>query len=352
MGPPPPVPDGPRLAVAGWLLAGCALIAVMVTIGGITRLTGSGLSITEWNLLMGTLPPLSESAWENLFRKYQAIPQFQVVNPHFTLDDFKTIFWWEYIHRLVGRGLGLVFVIPCAYFLLKGWLDRPLRGRVLAIFLLGAFQGVLGWFMVASGLSERTSVSHYRLAAHLMTALLTLGVTLWVALDLLARGRPPRPVPVALRSHVRAFTALLALQIGYGALVAGLKAGFAYNTFPLMSGSFVPPGAWQLEPVLRNLTENPATVQFVHRLLGWGLVVVGLWVWHTLRVHGLRWQAHLLLAALGAQFGLGILTILHLPARPVLWGAVHQAGAVLLLVVTVLALFGVRRPLPAPAAPS
>jgi cytochrome c oxidase assembly protein subunit 15 len=336
----------PSRAVALWLLAGCLLIAAMVTIGGVTRLTGSGLSITEWNVIMGALPPRTEADWGELFRKYQAIPQYQLVNPHFTLEDFKSIFWWEYVHRLVGRGIGLVFLVPFVIFLAKGWLDRPLLRKVLLIFGLGALQGALGWFMVASGLSERTSVSHYRLAAHLVTALLTLAVTLWVALDLLQPDRPARPVPPAIRSQVRLFTFLLTVQIGYGALVAGLKAGFAYNTFPLMGGRVIPAGAWQLTPGWSNLLENPATVQFVHRTLAWTLAVLGVWLWHTLRVHGVRRQANLLLGALGVQLGLGILTILHLPRQPVVWGASHQAGAVALLVAAVLVLHTVTRDVP------
>jgi len=330
-------------AVALWLLTGVLLIAAMVTIGGITRLTGSGLSITEWNVIMGALPPRTEADWAELFRKYQAIPQFQVVNPHFALEDFKSIFWWEYLHRLVGRGLGLVFLVPFVVFLARGWLDRPLRRKVLLILALGLFQGVLGWFMVASGLSDRTSVSHYRLAAHLLTALVTLAVTLWVALDLLPHDHTPRPAPTALRAQVRVFTALVALQTLYGALVAGLKAGFAYNTFPLMGGRWMPDGAWQLVPRWVNLVENPATVQFVHRALAWTLAVFGIWLWHTLRVHGVRRRGNLLLVALALQFSLGILTILRLPSQPVLWGASHQAGAVALLVATVLALHAVSR---------
>jgi cytochrome c oxidase assembly protein subunit 15 len=329
--------------IALWLLTGCLLIAATVTIGGITRLTGSGLSITEWNVIMGALPPRGEAEWAELFRKYQAIPQFQTVNAHFTLEDFKSIFWWEYIHRLVGRGIGIVFLVPFVIFVARGWLRGPLLRKVLLILGLGLFQGVLGWFMVASGLSERTSVSHYRLAAHLLTALVTLAVTLWVALDLLPHGHGARPVPTVLRTQLRLFGALLGVQIGYGALVAGLKAGFAYNTFPLMGGRWVPDGVWQLSPRWVNLFENPATVQFVHRALAWLLAVFGVWLWHTLRVHGLRRRANLLLAAVATQFLLGVLTIIQLPVRPVLWGAAHQAGAVALLVATVLGLHAVTR---------
>lgn len=336
------MPERSARIIHAWLVTGCLLIAAMVTIGGVTRLTGSGLSITEWDVIMGTLPPMSDAAWEELFLKYQAIPQYQELNRHFTLADFKGIFWWEYFHRLVGRGLGLVFIIPFGIFLAKGWLAPTLRNRLLLLLGLGAFQGVLGWFMVASGLSERTSVSQYRLAAHLLTALVTFSLTLWTAMQLRHAGEGPRPVPAMLRTHVRFFAALLWLQIGYGALVAGLKAGFAYNEFPLMGGQMVPAGAWQLDPLLRNLGDNPATVQFIHRSLAWTLVVVGLWLWYTLRIHGLRRESTWLGATLLLQFSLGIVTILRLPLEPVLWGAVHQAGAVLLLTTTLFALFATR----------
>ena len=172
-----------RRAIVVWLYIGCLLIALLVTVGGVTRLTGSGLSITEWDVLMGALPPLSAEAWQELWQKYQATPQYQQVNAGFTLAQFQTIFWWEYVHRLLARLLGVVFLVPFLWFLVRGYLDRPLRNRVLLLFALGAFQGLLGWLMVASGLVDRPSVSHFRLAAHLMTALLTFSVTLWTALE-------------------------------------------------------------------------------------------------------------------------------------------------------------------------
>jgi cytochrome c oxidase assembly protein subunit 15 len=327
--------------VAVWLLTGCLLIAAMVTVGGVTRLTGSGLSITEWNLLMGALPPLNQADWLELFRKYQASPQFQLVNSHFTLADFQRIFRWEYLHRLIARLMGVVFVVPFAWFLIRGYIDRALRTRLALVFALGAFQGVLGWLMVASGLVDRPAVSHYRLAAHLFTALLTYAVTLWVALGLLAPDRRPA-MPEAIRWQARIFAALFCLQVVYGAFVAGLKAGFMYNTFPLMGDSLVPAGLLTLSPAWTNLTENPGTVQFIHRLLGWALAVLGSWLWFTLRVHGMRGPANLLLATLAAQFTLGILTILNLPGSPVFWGSIHQAGAVALLTAVVGLLFALR----------
>jgi len=315
--------------VALWLLTGVLLIAAMVTIGGVTRLTGSGLSITEWNVIMGALPRAPRQTGRAV-PEVPGDPSVPGRQPHFALEDFKSIFWWEYITAWSAGHSAWCSSFPFVVFLVRGWLDRPLRRKVLLILALGLFQGVLGWFMVASGLSERTSVSHYRLAAHLLTALVTLGR------DALGGPRPPphdhtpRPAPTALRAQVRVFTALVALQTLYGALVAGLKAGFAYNTFPLMGGRWVPDGAWQLVPRWLNLVENPATVQFVHRTLAWTLAVFGIWLWHTLRVHGVRRRGNLLLVALALQFSLGILTILRLPSQPVLWGASHQAGAVAL----------------------
>lgn len=341
----PDMPPDYRRPVGIWLLTGCALIAAMVIIGGVTRLTGSGLSITEWNLLLGTLPPLSRDDWDVLFAKYQASPQYRLLNTHFTLAEFQGIFWWEYAHRLVGRVLGLVFLVPFLWFLFRRAFDRPLLLKVLVIFGLGAFQGVLGWLMVASGLVDRPSVSHYRLAAHLLTAFLTFGFTLWVALEvLIGDHRGGKAVPDALRRTVIGLLALYTLQVAYGAFVAGLKAGFIFNTFPHMGPSLVPPGLFSLEPVLRNLTENPVTVQFLHRTLAWLLLPYGAWLWHSLRVHGVRRPAQLLFGALLLQFGLGGLTILRLPANPVFWGAAHQAGALLLLTAILWTQFALRRP--------
>ncbi|HET9513278.1 MAG TPA: COX15/CtaA family protein [Gemmatimonadales bacterium] len=329
-----------------WLLTGCALIAAMVTIGGITRLTGSGLSITEWDVVTGALPPLSEAHWQELFARYQATPQYQQINAHFGLGDFKRIFWWEYIHRGLGRAIGLVFLVPFLFFLVKGYFNRPLRNRVLLIFGLGAFQGVLGWLMVASGLVDRPSVSHYRLAAHLLTALLTFGVTLWVALTLAGRragGQADDLLSARIRAALTGFAVLLGLQLMYGAFVAGLRAGGMFNTFPLMGGALVPPGLGTLTPAWRNLTENPVMVQFIHRLLGFLLLGLGVWLWPRLTRAGYSRHGRLLGIAVILQFLLGVVTILRFPASPVFWGAVHQAGAVFLLTAVVLALHATRR---------
>jgi cytochrome c oxidase assembly protein subunit 15 len=325
-----------RPGVVTWLYSGCLLIALLVTVGGITRLTGSGLSITEWDVLMGALPPMSESAWQELWQKYQATPQYQQVNTHFTLEQFKPIFWWEYIHRLLARMLGVVFLVPFLWFLAKGQIDRPLRNRALLIFGLGAFQGLLGWLMVASGLVDRPSVSHFRLAAHLLTALLTFSVLLWTALeagrreDGKARSDAPHDGGLVL------FTVLLVIQLAYGAFVAGLRAGGIFNTFPLMGGSVLPPGGFG------NLFTDPATVQWIHRLLGITLFVFGIALWQRLRREGKPGIGAELGGAVTLQFVLGVVTILLWPANPVFWGAVHQLGALALLAATVRSLYRVR----------
>ena len=331
----------PLRGVYVWLLAGCLLIAAMVTIGGITRLTGSGLSITEWDVIVGALPPLSEGQWQDLFAKYQATPQYQQVNTHFELGEFKQIFWWEYIHRLLGRAIGIVFLIPFLYFLIRRRFTPALRNQVLLIFALGAFQGVLGWFMVASGLVNRPSVSHYRLAAHLLTALVTFAVTLWVALSLEETAR----ISLSRRASraVAVFAVLLLVQITYGGFTAGLRAGGMFNTFPLMGNGLVPPGIATLSPVWSNLTQNPVTVQFIHRVLAGLLLAAGLAVGRTLVREQHPREGLLLGGAVVLQFALGVLTILGFPAHPVFWGAIHQAGAVVLLTATVLALHAAGR---------
>ncbi|MGI8892455.1 MAG: COX15/CtaA family protein, partial [Bacteroidia bacterium] len=228
-----------RKIIVTWLLTGCFLIFVMVLVGGVTRLTGSGLSITEWNVLMGAVPPLNEHEWQITFAKYQQTPQYLKENYHFTLAEFKSIFWWEYIHRLLGRFIGIVFLIPFIFFLVKKWLPKPLILKLTLIFFLGGLQGFIGWYMVQSGLIDNPSVSHFRLALHLVTAFLTFGFTLWVALDIIYPG--VRINASALKVPL-IFSALVLLQIIYGAFVAGLKAGFIYTTFPLMGDYLIPPG--------------------------------------------------------------------------------------------------------------
>jgi len=314
------VTESQRRAVLAWLYAGCLLIALLVTVGGVTRLTGSGLSITEWKVLMGTLPPLNAEAWHELWQKYQATPQYQQVNTHFTLEQFKTIFWWEYIHRLLGRVIGLVFLLPFLYFLLRKKLERPLVWKLGGIFLLGALQGALGWFMVKSGLVDDPRVSHFRLTAHLGVALAIFAAQFWIALGLLSERREPFS-RTALALPLVTFAMALS-----GGLVAGLRAGYAYNTFPLMNGYVIPPEVLSLEPWWQNFFYNMATVQLVHRGFFWLLAVLVPLAWWR---HRAAAPANVLMAAFVLQASLGISTLLL--RVPVALGAMHQGGAVLLL---------------------
>jgi len=309
-----------RRIVAAWLLACAALVFAIVLVGGVTRLTRSGLSIVEWQPLIGALPPLSQADWEALFARYRETPEFRLVNFGMTLEGFKGIFWWEYIHRLLARGIGLVFFIPLAYFLAKRKLEKALAWKLAGIFVLGALQGAVGWLMVKSGLVDDPKVSPVRLSLHLGLALAVFCAELWIALQLLApRKASLEKLPLALPFVIFA----MALS---GGMVAGLRAGYAYNTFPLMNGHLVPPEVLMLEPWWRNFLYNMATVQLVHRAFFWLLVVLIPLAWWRSRdtVAG-----NALLAAFALQATLGISTLLL--GVPVGLGAAHQRGAVLLL---------------------
>ncbi|MBS1961043.1 MAG: COX15/CtaA family protein [Bdellovibrionales bacterium] len=329
-----------RPAVRLWLVAICVLIVAMVSIGGVTRLTGSGLSITDWNPIMGAIPPLTHEAWEAAFAKYREIPQYRIVNPAMDLSAFKSIFFWEWFHRLVGRLIGVVAFLPGAYFWARGRISKRLAMRVLVGVALGGLQGALGWFMVKSGLSERTSVSHFRLAAHLSLALLILSYFVWLTRSVFTGDRPlPASEATAyafLRPKFRWVVLLFALQIIYGAFVAGLKAGFAFNTFPLMDGSLVPGNLLALEPAWSNPFENPATVQWIHRTLGWTAFFVanGLWLVLRFRKRAPRGPLRFWTTALAhmtiAQFTLGVLTLIFVV--PIALGGIHQLGAAILVV--------------------
>lgn len=332
--------DKHNRSIVIWLLSGCILIFSMVVIGGITRLTGSGLSITEWNVIMGTLPPMSQHEWEVAFEKYRQIPQFTDVNSYFGLEDFKSIFWWEYIHRLVGRLIGVVFILPFLWFLFTRRFDRTMLRKALFLFCLGGLQGFLGWFMVKSGLSERTSVSHIRLAIHLCTAFITFGFTFWFALQLRERSRERTDVPF-LRKLSLVFLAVLGVQLAYGAFVAGLHAGEMYNTFPLMNGELLPEGAWMPAWGLSNLVENPGMVQWTHRFLAFTLVFLAAWIILRSRRESLASaQGHALRflgVAIGLQFVLGVLTILF--HAPIFLSSIHQIGAFFLFASALLTVF-------------
>ncbi|HEX7385461.1 MAG TPA: COX15/CtaA family protein, partial [Burkholderiaceae bacterium] len=260
-----------RRAVAAWLFLCAALTFAIVVVGGITRLTESGLSIAEWQPLVGALPPLSQSDWEALFARYRETPQFHKVFSEIGLEGFKRIFWWEYSHRLLGRTVGLVFLLPFLYFLWKRKVQGALTYKLLGVFILGGLQGALGWYMVKSGLVEDPRVSPFRLTAHLGLAILIFGAMLWVAMSLLFAPAPSRDDPAA--RSARRWSAGVAwltfAMILTGGFVAGIRAGFAYNTFPLMNGSIVPPEILMLEPWWSNFFWNMATVQFDHRLGAW-----------------------------------------------------------------------------------
>ncbi len=323
-----------------WLSAWAAMLFVLILIGGATRLTESGLSITEWKPVSGVLPPTSDSAWASEFLRYQQIPQYQQLNQGMSLSAFKRIYLWEYAHRLWARVVGLAFLVPYLVFLVRGMVPRAMRGKLVLLLLLLGLQGALGWFMVQSGLSDRTSVSQYRLAAHLGAALLIYGATVWIAAGMLMPMRGPRSVTASrVRRHVTVATAFVAATAIAGAFVAGLRAGHAYNTFPLMGGKLVPDGYWRLSPSVRNLFENVPTVQFNHRLLATVtlLVIAALW-WRSRRadlaVPARRWITAL--AALTvAQFALGIATLVLVV--PVALGVAHQGMAVLVLTAGLLA---------------
>jgi cytochrome c oxidase assembly protein subunit 15 len=334
--------DSARRQVAAWLMLCCAMIFAMVVLGGVTRLTGSGLSMVEWDPLFGVVPPLNEQQWEAVFAKYRASPEYQKVNIGMGLEGFKSIYWFEFAHRLLGRFIGVVFLLPLLYFAARRILNRALATRLGVAFILGGLQGVLGWYMVKSGLVDQPQVSQYRLTAHLSLALLIYAYLVWLLLDLLF-PRPARSaIAAGLRRAAAGVLAIAVLTMVSGGFVAGLKAGHAYNTFPQMGGQWLPPAGWMLEPGWRNLFENIATVQFDHRVLAMLTLasIVAFWVYalrHALP-GGARLGTHLLLVTGLVQVGMGIGTLLlHVP---VALAAAHQAGALTLLSV---ALFVVHR---------
>ena len=303
------------------------MIFVMVVLGGVTRLTESGLSMVDWRPVAGFLPPMSESAWQEAFSAYRDSPEFQRVNFWMTLADFKAIYWMEFSHRVWGRAIGIVFLIPFLYFTLRRRLDGGLTPKLAFAFVLGALQGLLGWYMVKSGLVDRPGVSQYRLAAHLGLAMLILGYLLWLALGLLGSGAEGRP---SLAGHAWLVLIWCFGTAIWGAFVAGIDAGHAYNTFPLMGGGIAPPDMLAIEPWPLNFFENAATVQFTHRVLAilLVLIVVALWLKAWRAPRGIR-RATGLLALTGLiQAGLGVSTLLS--EVNIVIAAGHQAGAMVL----------------------
>ena len=333
-----------------WLYAVAALIVAMIVVGGATRLTESGLSITEWKPVTGALPPLSQADWQAEFDKYKTIPQYEILNKGMGLEDFKRIYWWEWGHRLLGRLIGVAFFLPFLWFAVRGVLRGRLLAQTFGLFLLGGLQGAIGWWMVASGLSERTSVSQYRLAVHLTLACIILAAIVGVARAI--SGAPRVAAGALQRGLAWAVLALVLVQIFAGGLVAGLDAGMAYNTWPLMDGHIVPP-LEQLaaaQPFWRNLFENALTVQFNHRMLAYGLWALALaqaLALHTLPAPAAR-RGWLVFAAVSAQAALGILTLVH--QVPIDLALAHQFGAAVVLILATVNVCGLARSaVPAPA---
>jgi heme a synthase len=338
---------GHERVVRLWLFAVAALIFAMVVVGGATRLTESGLSITEWQPVTGVLPPLNDAQWQVEFDKYQAIPQFQQLNAHMGLGAFKTIYWWEWTHRLIGRLIGVVFFAPFIFFLWRGWIPPRRRAGLWAILALGGLQGAIGWWMVASGLANRVEVSQYRLATHLVLAALIYVAVLWTA----SRWSEARALPrldttdrvdgwMLVRGGAIGLLVLVLVQIYLGALVAGLRAGYAYNTWPLIDGSLVPRSSrlfFDL-PLWRNFFENPLTVQFDHRMLAYAIWLLALL--HLLNVVRLSKSAPVLAGAAGiviavtVQAALGIWTLVDVVPLPL--ALLHQAMAMVTLTIVVI----------------
>jgi heme a synthase len=342
------IPASRRRPLRIWLWSIAAMTLAVLVVGGITRLTQSGLSIVDWRPLMGVIPPLSDAQWQETFEQYRQYPEYQLLRRGMTLDEFKFIFFWEYLHRLVARAIGIVFLVPFVFFAVRGYLNRPLALRTLGLFALGGMQGVLGWIMVRSGLVEQPTVSHYRLAAHLSLAFVIFGVSLWLARTLRADQTRPVVAPATKRLLHRGLViigVLLAAQVVWGAFVAGLKAGLIFNTFPLMGGSLVPAYLLGLEPVLRNFVENAVAVQWLHRVLGTilGLVVLG-FAAVVLRTPTDPFSQRLNVLFLGlvlVQYLLGVLTLLYFV--PVALGVTHQAMAMILFGVWIWWLHHVRQ---------
>jgi len=335
-----------------WLWTGAALTATTLVVGGITRLTESGLSIVDWAPIVGAVPPLNDADWHEAFARYQQYPEYVKLRPGMTLSEFKVIYFWEYLHRNIGRIIGLTFALPFLWFWLRGYFNGPILRRMLFLFGLGAAQGAMGWYMVSSGLVDQPNVSHYRLAAHLLLAVTIFGTCLWFANDLL--GRPSQSVASPLRtSTLRTLIglgALLTIQIFWGGLVAGLKAGFIYGTFPFMNGSLLPPNGWVKHPWVINLVDNHATVQWVHRVVATLLLFVAITfamkVWRNPDLSGLRMGSAAVAGVIVLQYCLGIATLLtHVK---IYIAVTHQMTALLIVGVLLTLLHRVMHSTPEP----
>jgi len=325
--------------VARWLFIVAFTILLMMILGAVTRLTHSGLSMVEWKPLMGMLPPLNEHDWLQTFQRYQEYPEFQKINHQMTLDGFKNIFYFEYFHRILGRLIGMMFFFPFVYFWLKGAIRRSQLPQMIVMFVLGGLQGLLGWYMVKSGLVNNPHVSQYRLTAHLLAAVMIYSYILWVAFGLIkdTASKTLNPYSKRLFKYAIGVVALVILMITSGGFVAGTKAGLAYNTFPLMAGKIIPDGLHQLQPFWLNWLENTTSIQFNHRLIAYILIIIIPLFGLKIKRHGATLHSQkgalALIGMLALQVTLGITTLLMFV--PVVVAASHQAGAIILLTITI-----------------
>ena len=335
-----------RRNIAVWLLICAAMVALMVVIGGITRLTESGLSMTEWRPLIGWIPPLSEVEWQRVFDRYRQTSEYRIQFPGMDLEGFKTIFWWEYIHRVWGRLIGLVFGLPMAWFIIRQRVERPLIPHLVALLLLGGFQGLIGWWMVMSGFVDRDDVSQYRLTVHLGVAIVILGYLLWLALGLLQRAESRGKAPVSLRKLSQAVAGVAFVTILSGGMVAGINAGVIHNTWPLMDGGLLPGDFDAVSPFWLNFFESHAAVQFDHRMLAYLTAIVAGIYWFRARTASLEARAlnaaHALGVMLVLQILLGISTLLLVV--PISLAVLHQAGAVALFALAIWNMWELSRP--------
>ena len=335
-----------RGAVLGWLLCIIGMVFCMVVVGGVTRLTGSGLSIVEWAPIMGTLPPLNEADWQAAFGQYQQFPQYRITHPDMSLAEFKGIFFWEYVHRLLGRGIGVVFLLPFLWFWIRGAFTQRLSLQLLGALTLGGMQGLVGWLMVKSGLVDEPHVSHFRLALHLGLAFTIMAYILWLLLGLRAPEEPARPPGTPYPRGLLWSVAIVTVgQIVYGAFVAGLRAGLGYNTFPKMGELWVADAVMALQPWWLNLLESHATVQFVHRWLGTLLLllVAALWLWARRAAWTAQQQfrIHALLLLVVLQYLLGVYTLVRYV--PLTAAVMHQGCASLVLLAVIAVMQGFHR---------
>tara|TARA_R110002020_G_scaffold150446_2_gene327164 strand:+ start:7173 stop:8324 length:1152 start_codon:yes stop_codon:yes gene_type:complete len=321
-----------RAAQRAWLWLVLVAIFALVLVGGATRLTDSGLSITEWKPIHGVIPPMGEAEWQEELELYRQIPEYQLINKGMSLDEFKRIYWWEWAHRFLARGVGILFGVPLLFFLATGRIEKRLRWPLFGLLVLGGLQGAVGWWMVASGLVDRVDVSQYRLATHLTLACLIFAAIVWVMRGLAPHSTDPVPSD-GLRRGAGALAALVLVQIYLGGLVAGLDAGLASSTWPLMNGALVPPGLMEISPAWRNFFENELTVQFVHRLGGYLIFAAALWHMLAAIARGAGTthcrRAIVLFALVAIQALIGITVILT--QVPVGWALAHQGWAVIVL---------------------